>query len=46
MHFTISLADIHIEINSIYDEVYKLCKDYLTEEGHADFTLNNSPAFR
>ena len=42
MHFTISLADIHIEIDSIFDEVYKLCKDYLTEEGQADFTVEIS----
>ena len=42
MHFTISLADVSIEIDSIYDEVYKLCKDYLTEEGHADFTVEIS----
>ena len=42
MHFMISLADIHIEIDSIYDEVYKLCKDYLTEEGQADFSVEIS----
>ena len=42
MHFMICLADIHIEIDSIYDGVYKLCKGYLTEEGQADFTVEIS----
>ena len=31
MKFTINLAKVNIEINSIYDEVYTLCKDYLCD---------------
>ena len=32
MVFTISIANIHIGINSLFDEVFDLCQDYLTEE--------------
>lgn len=32
MRFTIKLADINIGINSIYDEVFELCRDYLSYE--------------
>lgn len=35
----ISLAGIHIEIQSIHDSVYRLCRDYLVEAGPADFTV-------
>ena len=33
MTFTISLAGVSIEIQSIYDDVYELCRDYLTGQG-------------
>lgn len=32
MEFTVCLAGINIAVTSIYDEVYKLCQDYLTDE--------------
>lgn len=32
MTFTISLAGVSIEICSLYNDVYKLCRDYLTEQ--------------
>lgn len=32
MEFTIKLAEVNIKINSIYDEVFALCKDYLTDQ--------------
>ena len=32
MDFKISLAGVTIGVQSIYDEVYRLCKDYLTED--------------
>ena len=38
MKFRISLAGIHIEIDSIHSEVYTMCQDYLTEET-ADFSV-------
>lgn len=36
MKFTIKLADINIGIKSIYDEVYRLCDGYISDE-KADF---------
>ena len=42
MHFTIKLAGLLIEINSIHDEIYKMCKDYLAEGEPADFTVTTS----
>lgn len=36
MVFTISIAGVNIKINSIYNSVYNMCRDYLTD---------NSPAF-
>lgn len=38
MIFNIELCDIIIEIHSIYDEVYHLCKDYLADK-EKDFTV-------
>lgn len=38
MKFTIKMADINIAINSIYDEVFKLCADYISDE-KADFCV-------
>ena len=32
MEFTICLAGINIAVKSIYDEVYMLCRDYLTDK--------------
>ena len=32
MRFTVKLADINIGINSIYNEVFELCRDYLSYE--------------
>lgn len=32
MKFTVKLADVSIGINSIYDEVFKLCRDYLSQD--------------
>lgn len=39
MKFTIKLADVNIKINSIYDEVFTLCRDYLSDEA-ADFCVD------
>lgn len=36
MKFRIALAGVHIEIDSIYSDVYTMCQDYLTEDA-ADF---------
>ena len=41
MEFTICLAQVNIAIKSIYDEVYNLCKDYLTDSA-PDFTVETS----
>lgn len=38
MKFTVSLAGVKIGIESLYDEVYTLCRGYLTEET-ADFIV-------
>ena len=32
MEFTVKLAEVNIRIISIYDEVFVLCKDYITDE--------------
>lgn len=42
MNFKISLAGVNIEINSIYDEIYNLCRDYYTDKT-ADFTVSATP---
>ena len=42
MHFTIKLAGLRIEINSIHDEIYKMCEGYLAEGEPADFTVTTS----
>lgn len=42
MKFTINLAKVNIEINSIYDEVYTLCKDYLCDNT-PDFAVEIMP---
>lgn len=39
MEFTIKIADVNVKINSIYDEVYALCGDYLSD-GRADFCVD------
>lgn len=36
MEFTIKIAEVNIKISSIYDEIYTLCKDYISDES-ADF---------
>ena len=43
MDFQIRLANINIAVNSIYDEVFRLCRDYLTD-GAPDFCISTSPA--
>ena len=42
MHFIIKLAGLRIEINSIHDEIYKMCEGYLAEGEPADFTVTTS----
>ncbi len=37
--FQIRLADVVIEIQSVYDQVYQMCKDYLCQESQADFQI-------
>ena len=39
----ITLAGRCVEINSLYDEVYNLCSEYLTNDGSPDFTVAVSP---
>ena len=39
MIFRIRLADICIQINSIYDDVYSKCLDYLDEVSKPEFTI-------
>ena len=39
MEFTITVADINIKINSIYDEVFALCKDYVSDKT-PDFSVS------
>ena len=41
MIFTVKLADVNIKITSLYDEVFTLCKDYLSVED-ADFCVTIS----
>ena len=43
MDFKICLAGVTIGVRSIYDEVYRLCADYLTD-GEAAFTVAVTPA--
>lgn len=43
MEFKIRLADVNIAVNSIYDEVFMLCRDYLTD-GEPDFCVSPAPA--
>ena len=43
MEFKIRLADVNIAVNSIHDEVYRLCRDYLTD-GSTDFYVSPAPA--
>ena len=43
MEFKIRLADVNIAVSSIYDEVYRLCRDYLTD-GVPDFSVSPAPA--
>ena len=42
MNFTVCLAETNIAVTSIFDEVYELCRDYLTDEP-ADMTVNVMP---
>ena len=35
MQFKIKIADVTIGINSLYDEVYNMCSDYLSDESEA-----------
>ncbi len=43
MEFKIRLADVNIAVNSMHDEVFRLCRDYLTD-GTADFYVSPAPA--
>lgn len=43
MEFKIRLADVNIAVSSIYDDVYRLCRDYLTD-GAPDFCVSPAPA--
>lgn len=42
MEFTVCLAGKNIAVKSLFDEVYKLCSDYLTD-GPADMTVEVTP---
>ncbi len=42
MEFTVHLAGINIAVKSLYEEAYKLCHDYLTDEP-ADMSLSITP---
>ncbi|HAM69467.1 MAG TPA: hypothetical protein DCP68_07630, partial [Ruminococcus sp.] len=42
MKFVIRLADVNIGINSIYEEILLLCRDYLTD-GEPAFWVSVSP---
>lgn len=44
MIFTIALAGFTFRIESLYDEIYEQCADYLVPDSAADFTVNVSPA--
>lgn len=43
MEFQIRLADVSIAVHSIYDEVFRLCRDYLTDDTPA-FCVSAAPA--
>lgn len=43
MEFKIRLAGVNIAVNSIYDEVFRLCRDYLTD-GVPDCCISPAPA--
>lgn len=43
MRFQIRLADVCITVNSIYDAVFRLCRDYLTDDA-PDFSVSVTPA--
>ena len=43
MEFMIRLADVNIAVNSMHDEVFRLCRDYLTD-GTTDFYVSPAPA--
>ena len=43
MEFKIRLADVNIAVNSMHDEVFRLCRDYLTD-GTTDFYVSPAPA--
>lgn len=43
MEFKIRLAEINIAVNSIHEEVYRLCRDYLTD-GTPDFSVSPASA--
>jgi len=42
MEFTVRLADVNIAVKSLYDEVYTLCRDYLTD-GAPDIEVVTAP---
>ena len=42
MEFTVRLADVHIRVVSLYDEVHELCRDYLTD-GEQECTVTTAP---
>lgn len=44
MIFTIALAGFSFHIESLYDEVYEQCADYLAPDSAADFTVSVSSA--
>lgn len=44
MIFTVALAGFLFRIESLYDEVYTLCADYLATDSTPDFTVCVSPA--
>ena len=44
MIFTIALAGFTFRIESLYDEIYEQCADYLVPDTTPDFTVSVSPA--
>lgn len=42
MKFTVSLAGINVAVNSLFDEVYDFCRDYLTD-GPVDISVDVTP---
>ena len=42
MEFTVCLAGINVSVNSLFDEVYDFCRDYLTDEP-ASMTVSVTP---